>query len=196
MTIIDSATFRNWYRTDIPGDQDLISIILAATDEGVQFICKRQFVVASESSDDATTRAYVPEHCTDVLRIHDCTSVVAVVENGVTLTAGVDYQTEPVQQIAWTGDVKPYEQLRRLNRYWHTDGPRATVTVTALWGLAAIPSSIKTACLVGAKDLADTRDVKLGIASVNEFALRVRENPEVRRLCQGWVRTVESVGIA
>ncbi len=195
MSIVSIADLVAYYRTEIATDEPFLQACLDAADEGVQDLCQRKFVVASTPS----ARTYVPKHCFDVLRIHDCTSVTTVVENGVTLTAGVDYQAETaegVQTVSWAGVVMPYEQLRRFSGTWYTNQGRGTVVATAPWGWAAIPESIKMACRVGAKDLADVRNVKLGIAAVNEFGpLRVRENPAVQRFAEKFLRT-EAFGIA
>lgn len=194
MSIVSVAEFVAYFRSEIQGDETFFQACLDAADEGVQDLCQRKFVVAAAAS----ARSYVPKPCHDVLRIHDCTSVTTVVENGVTLTAGVDFQAETAegpQTTSWSGVVMPYEQLRKFSGTWYTDQHKATVVATAAWGWAAIPESIKMACRVGAKDLADARDVKLGIAAVNDFGpLRVRENPAVQLRAEKFMRT-EAFGI-
>lgn len=192
MSIVAASDLQEYYRSEISGDQAFLQACLDAADEGVQDLCQRVFMVA----DAASARTYVPRECSDVLRIHDCTSVTSVVENGTTLTAGVDFQAEPVQTLSWSGVASPVEQLRRLSGVWYSYRHTGTVVVTATWGWSAIPESIKMACRVGAKDLADARNVRLGIAAVNEFGpLRVRENPAVQRLAEKFMRT-EAFGIA
>lgn len=193
--IITPEEFKTYYRTDIPGDESLIRDCLNAATEGIQGLCQRAFIVADD--DDATARSYAPVPCSQSLRIHDCVSIVSVTENGVTLTVNTDYVEDPLQRIGWDGESVPIERLTRRYSDWATDCGVATVTVTARWGLAAIPASVKTACRIGAKDLCDTREVRLGIANVNEFGpLRVRENPQVRQLVGKHMRPEALFGIA
>ncbi len=197
MSIASVDEFKGFYRTTIDADTPTLQVCLDAAIKGLNRLCGREWVVASTDPDEATARTYRPDECTQWLRIHDCTSIVSVVENGVTLTGNTDYTTDPISTVGWTGETVPVERLKRRYNNWWTDTDIATVTVTGLWGWAAIPTSIKMACYIGTKDLADTRDVKLGIADISQYGpMRVRENPEVRRLASGYIRAEAAFGIA
>lgn len=192
MSIVDLEAFRGYYRTGIASDDPFALSAIAAAESAIQEECQRSFAVAGT----AAARTYVPRPCSGVLRIHDCTTVTSVVENSTTLTVAVDYQKEPVQTVSWSGETRPYEQLRRLSGPWYSYLGTGTVVVTATWGWLAIPPAITEATMIMAKDIYDSRDVKFGIAAVTDFGpSRVRENPKVQQLLAPYKR-VESFGIA
>lgn len=192
MTIISVNEFRDYFRSEVTADEAFIDRALDATDSGIHEFCQRTFTVAAE---EASARTYVPTRA-DVLRIHDCTTVTSVVEGGATLTANTGYVVEPVQTVSWSGEVRPYTQVRRLGSCWYMNQGLGTVVVTATWGWAAIPAAVKQAALIGAKELIDQREVRFGIAAVNDFGpMRVRANPALERLLAPYVRS-EAFGIA
>jgi hypothetical protein len=199
MAILDLSVFTTYYRSEIPTDDPLAKIALDAGIAVVRDMCKRSFDVASTDTNDATTRTYTPGCATTVLRIHDCTQIVSVSESGTALTAGTGYQAETVngtQTIAWDGDTVPYEQLRRLYTCWYTDGPLPTVTVSALWGLAAVPATVTQAAAIAAAEIYDMRDVHNGVLAVTEAGVaRVRENPMINFLLHKWRRAEATFGI-
>lgn len=191
MSILTAEAVEGYYRSEITADRGLIDAACLAADQGIFEICQRKFAVAGS----AAARSYAPRVCSRVLRVHDCTSVTSVVENGVTLTANTDYVCEPVQQVSWSGETRPFEQIRRRSGYWHTDDGLATVTVTAPWGWSAIPAPITQAAYVAVKDILDARETRFGIADISQFGpLRVRQNPMVQQLCAPY-RRVEAFGI-
>lgn len=171
-------------------DADLLSAALLAAERAVNHHCQRRFVVAGT----AVARLYVPDRA-DVLRIHDCTTVTAVTSDGSTVAAG-DRQLEPVNALSWSGDARPYEQIRLLAGSWVCNSGEATVSVTATWGWAAIPAEVTEATKILVKDIVAARDTRFGIAGFTDFAgVRVRENPQVAELLRD-LRRVESWGIA
>ena len=184
---------KEFVRSSLTGVED--AIITNSTDAAIRLVeeqCQRKFTVASTS----TARVFRPDVGTDVLRIHDCTSVTSVVENGTTLTVSTDYQLEPFNGLSWSGHTVPYEQIRRLDACWYTDGPRATVTITAAWGWLEIPAPVVEAMKVLAKDIADHRDVKFGLAGFTEYGgVRTRQAAIITDLTANF-RRVESWGIA
>jgi len=173
-------------------DTDLLTSALLAAERAIGRHCQRKFVVAGVT---ATARLYTPTRA-DVLRIHDCTTVTVVTNDGTTVAAG-DRQLEPVNSLSWSGDARPYEQIRLLSGSWvrHSSG-EATVSVTATWGWSAIPPEVTEATKILVKDLVAARDTRFGIAGFTDFAgVRVRENPQVVELLRD-LRRVESWGIA
>lgn len=144
----------------------------------------------------ATARTFRPLTAgSRLLTIHDCTTITAVTENGTTLTAGTDYQAEPVNGLDRTGATVPYTALRRLGGPWYYDDDTATVSVTAKWGWAAIPDPIIMAFYLLTKDIALARELRGDVAGFNDFgAVRIRQNSQIASLLAPY-RSVESWGI-
>lgn len=162
-----------------------------AANRWVPTYCQRTFDI----SDGSSARVYAPTHPT-VLRVHDFTGTPTISNNGATLTAA-DYQLEPLNGLAQDGTARPYEQIRLLSGYWSQSYDReASVTVTAAWGWAAVPSEVFEATLILAADIYSNRDKRYGIVSFTEFAgVRARQNPVVTDLLAPY-RRVESWGVA
>lgn len=162
-----------------------------AANKWVPTYCQRTFDISSSSS----ARVYAPTHPT-VLRVHDFTGTPTISNNGATLTAA-DYQLEPLNGLAMDGTARPYEQIRLLSGTWsQTYDREASVTVTAAWGWAAVPSEVFEATLILAADIYSNRDKRYGIVSFTEFAgVRARQNPVVTDLLAPY-RRVESWGVA
>lgn len=156
--------------------------------------CQRTFVLA----DTASARLYVPASY-EVVRIHDCTAVTAVSNDGVAVAAS-QYQLEPVNAISWTGEAVPYEQIRMIaSTGWEFgthNAAEATVSVTATWGWASIPYPIIESCKIIAKDILSNRDVRFGLVAVTDVAgVSARTNPIVAAAINSYKR-VEAFGIA
>jgi len=174
--------------TDVPW----LQAALNAGQAQIEQMCQRSFTVAGAS---ATARLYAATPGSSVLRIHDCTTVTAVSEAGAAVASTL-YQKEPVNLIDWAGVARPYEQLRKLNSTWSTDGGEAIISVTGTWGWSAIPASVTEAIYIQAKDIASQRDVRAGVAAFGDFgAIRVRANPTVETLIAPF-RRIEAFGIA
>lgn len=197
MSILDLDVFTSYYRSEISEDDPLAQIALLSGISVVKSICKRSFDLAAG---DPTARTYTPRCDSRVIRIHDCTQVVSVTEAGSTLTAGTGFQAETklgAQTISWEGDTLPYEQVRRLSACWYTYDSTPTVTVTALWGMTAVPAVVPQAAAIAAKDFYDMRDVKMGVLTVTEAGVaRVRQNQAVVELLTPWRRSEAVFGIA
>lgn len=192
MSIVSVEEFKAYYRSELQGDDVLYQSALDAADSAIQETCQRKFAVAGSAS----ARTFAPRALSNVLRIHDCTTVTSVVENGTTLTVNTDHITEPVQTVSWTGETTPITQLRRLSGNWYTDRGLGTVVVTATWGWAAIPAAIKEACRILAKDIAKNRSASFGIAAITDFGpTAIRENRQVGMLIAPY-RRVEGFGVA
>lgn len=185
--------FQDYGRNDLAGSDDLLlQSALDAAEEMINEYCQRSFTVAAAP---ATARQYTPTGPWEqVLRIHDCTTITSVVENGATVDAS-GYTLEPLNALGWSGQAKPYQQLRRYTGGWAWDFGKPTVTVTATWGWVATPDAVKTATLIIAKDIAQQRNTMAGVAGFGEFgAIRVRMNPIAVNLLTP-LRRVEAFGI-
>ena len=147
--------------------------------------CHRQFVIATTSS----ARVFVPTRG-DVAFIDDCTAVSSVSNDGVSV-AGSYYQLEPLNGRTAAGDSVPYDRLRRLSGSWllGTYG-EATLSVTATWGWAAIPTQIIEACKIITRDILANREVKFGIIDATDAgAIVARTNPVVRQAIETYRRS-------
>jgi hypothetical protein len=187
------ATWRAWKgdgASTVPTDA-VIQAAIDAAELNINSYASRKFVVAGS----ATARTYAPDDAC-VLRIHDCTTVTAVTNDGAAVTAGTSgYQAEPFT-VTWAGEQFPYDQLRLLAGYWVRDRGRATVSVTATWGWAALPTAYTEASKILAADILDQKDIRNGVVGFTEYAaVRVRTNPVVRSLLTPY-RRVEAFGIA
>lgn len=115
----------------------------------------------------ATARKFRPDtNRSPHLWIHDAAVISSVTENGVTILPDVNY----VASNQWTddGEWQPIDHLTRYGRYWYTDGPKFTVTVTAKWGWTTMPDGLKFAHAVAAKAYLMERDVAFGLAAITE----------------------------
>jgi hypothetical protein len=187
------SELKDWARSEIPtADDAWITAALTAAELTLDTACGRKFVVATTS----TARVFTPAECSSVLRIHDCTSVTTVVEDGTTLSS-TGWQLEPLNGLSWSGEARPYDQIRLLDGdWWYTDFQRATISVTAAWGWAAIPAPVVEACKILAKDVLSQRDVRFGLVAVTDAAgIAARMNPLVRQTIEDY-RRVESFGVA
>lgn len=192
MAYVSTAELKTYLRNELGtlDDTFLASVVDAAT-TSVNQACQRSFDVAGAGS----ARVYVPNG-SDTLRIHDCTTVTAVTEDGVTLDSTA-YQKEPLNALDWTGEARPYEQLVR------TDGSvwvvavenKASVSVTATWGWSAIPAGVKQACWIMAAEIARQRDVRFGVIDAGDAAgAIVLSNRKVRELLERH-RRPEALGL-
>ena len=172
MPIATLDDVKDFVRTTLTGvEDDIITNSLSAAIGLINETTQRDWSVATT----ATARVYAPDFGSAVLRIHDCTSVTSVVENGATLTAGTSYQLEPLNGRSWSGQAVPYTQIRKLTGSWYVYGGQATVTVTATWGWAAIPAQIVEAVKILTKDIIDHRDIRFGTQVTDMGASRVRQ---------------------
>lgn len=192
MSNVSVATFRAWKNCPTDPTDALIQLAIDAAEEAVNDHCGRVFTVAGGS----TTRLYTPDgpRCT-VVRIHDCTSITTVVDDGSTIAAG-DRQSEPVNGLLANGDSSPFTQIRLLaGAYWSYDEHKATVSVTGTFGWSALPDRYTNAVLILAGDILDQRALQNGIIGFTEYAgIRVKANPMVSSLLRR-LRRSESWGI-
>lgn len=185
---------KDYVRNEKPTtDDDFITAAIDAAEMTLDQACARRFAVAGS----ATARVYVPSVFSSLLRIHDCTTVTEVRENGALVPAS-QYQLEPLNQLDWSGEALPIYGVRRnLGYAWYIDGDRATVSVTATWGWAAIPARIEQAALIIAKEILVNRDeVKLGLVGFSDVGgVTARTNPIVKETIAHYKRS-EAWGIA
>jgi hypothetical protein len=191
VTIVSSTEFTDYVRDEILANGAEVEAILEATDELLADICHRKWEIAG----DASPRVYAPRSWSDSIRIHDCTTVTAITANGAPVSLG-DCQFEPLNNLDWAGNARPFEQIRLVGQQWPFDNFRATVEVTATWGWPTIPARIKRAALVLGKDIGKHRDLSFGTAVVVDYgALRVRQATLIDDLVHNFRRPEAAAGI-
>ena len=179
MSIVTLATFKTYIRDEASGINDAtLQGYIDAASVALGNACGRQWVVASGS---ATARSFKPQGCSARLVINDCTTITSVVDNGVTLVSGTDYEPFPLNHLSAAGETVPYNTLVKPYTAWYTATGLASVVVTATWGWAAIPYQITQACLVLGKELCNNQDIRLGIVGIAEGVVTgIRQNKIVR----------------
>lgn len=194
MSIVDLESFKAYVRNEAQGvDDPILQGYLDAASQALANTCGRQWVVAPGS---ATARTFQPRGCSRVLVIHDCTTITTVVDNGTTLTAGTDYQAEPLNNLSDAGETVPYYRLVKPRSDWYSSTGFASVVITAKWGWAAIPYQIVEACKALGKELVNNQDVRLGIAAVNDVLISgIRTNKVVRDAVDAYQHP-NSIGVA
>lgn len=191
MSNVSVATFRAWKGIPTSPADAVVQAAIDAAEEAINDDCGRIFAVAGSG----TARLYVPTN-TDVLTIHDCTTVTAITESGSAVT--LSYQLEPVNNLTAAGDYSPYTRIRLLGSSWRTTGERgeATISVTATWGWATLPDRYTQAVEILAADLLEQVELRNGIVGFTEYAgIRVKANPMVAGLLKK-LRRAEAWGIA
>jgi hypothetical protein len=158
VSIVLAADFTEYIRSELGSlDERMITQAQNAAEQVVQQYCQRTFEIASVT---ASARLYIPKN-SDLIRIHDCTSVTSITENGTTL-ASTSYQLEPLNGLSATGTVVPYTQARRVYSAWLNYSDTASVSVTATWGWTAVPPAVIEAIKQVGKDMIQMRDTKFG----------------------------------
>ena len=191
---LTEAELKAYVRSEIVTDNNLYVAAINSAEVWLDSKMSRKVVLASVETPAANARVFIPSG-SQVMFIHDCTTITSVVDNGTTLVSGTDYQPEPLNLLSDMGEARPYYRLRRLNGYWYSSINKATISVTATWGWAAIPPMVKEACKIVAKEYFQQRDVAHGLIGITDVGgVGTREN----QLVQDTVRAYQhpnSIGI-
>lgn len=161
------ADWRTWARDEVTADNDEIGAAILAAQQHLDNACGRRFAVASGTS----ARVYTPDRPQTIL-IDDCTAITSIVENGSTLNAST-YQAEPLNNLSPGGETVPFDRVNRLSGCWYRDGRKATITVTATWGWAAVPFQIVEACKIVTKANLEVRDARFGLAAILDSGIGI-----------------------
>lgn len=190
MAYVTLEQFKLYVRSEIGAiDDDDLTAVLTSAEDAVDSYCGRSFDVAGSGS----ARVYVPTG-TDVLYIHDATTVTAVTDDGATLTSGTDFQKEPLNGLVGAMSV-PFYRLRRLENVW-SGTHEATISVTATWGWSATPERVKQATKMLAKELLEARNNKSGYVELGDMAARALTHPKFAMLLDRLRRVDMTTGIA
>jgi len=181
-----------WMRDEVTADDNIIEDAINAAEMMIDNALQRRMIVATSGS----ARVYAPTPGSDVLYIHDATTVTAVVEDGTTLVANTDYQREPLNNLSAAGEVWPFSRIQRLSGSWYTDAGKSTITVTGTWGWAAIPFEVVESCKIVAQDMLEYRNVRFGQVAITDVGgVGSRENMVVKSMIAKY-RGVNTFGIA
>jgi len=194
---LEVEAFKDWARDEVSVDDDLIDQAINAAELAIDNALQRRMVVVTDGAPGLSARAYVPA-ASDLLFIDDCTEVTVITDNGTTLTVGTDYQLEPLNGLSGAGESVPYYKVRRLSGCWYRDGHKATVSVTARWGWAAIPPQVLESCKIVTQDILENRNTRFGLAGISQegFSIRIRENPVVAKMILNYQYATRAIGMA
>jgi hypothetical protein len=199
---ITSSEFKTRFAISVSSDDTRIGVHVTAASREVDSICGRHFGTAT-----STTRYFKPVGPGLVL-VDDCYTVTAVkMDTGddgayaTTLTAGTDYIVEPYNGVGINGQTGwPVTQLKATgySYYFHTHTRRPSISVTANFGWAAVPSDVVEATFLLAHRLYFERDVPSGnVPGSAEFGGAPLRRPwTVERLLQPYIRADRKLGIA
>lgn len=185
--------FNQWYNDDTVADSGLTEAAINASETWIDHNTGRYFNLVTDDT-VASAAQFLPGRCSEILSIYDCTEIDSVVENGTTLTDGTDYSARPLADPTL---ARSFDSLVRFDRFWYTDGRRATVTVTAKWGWTAIPPMVVESCKILTADILSNRSVRNGLVAITPEGIGIgaRTNRTVVDMVNQY-RTVRTWGLA
>jgi hypothetical protein len=168
--------------------------LLSSSTAAVDAFCGQSFQPAAGS---ATARTYAARFCdlVSVAPISSTTDLVVETDTSGNGTFDVtwvatDYQLEPLDRNVAGLTDHPYTAIRAIAaRYFPVDR-QARVRVTARWGWATIPDSIRDATLMHAARLHERRNAPAGIVAGDGFIGRTSlgMDPDVKALLMPYKR--------
>jgi len=164
-------------------DDALLENAVEAASRRIDGECSRRFY----ADGTATARTYAANRPAFLFidDVSTLTGLIVKIDDTIsgtyskTLTAGVDYQTEPTNAIV-QGD--PITLLRALDSVFPVgDNGRALIQVTAKWGWPAVPEAIREATVLLAARQFKRLDSPLGVAGFGDLGAIVvrRIDPDV-----------------
>ncbi len=189
-------TLKAWRRDGTKVSGTLTEESINAATQAIDNALHRRIEKATPGAEGLTTRVYAPGG-SQRLWIDDCTEVVEVVENGVTLAAGVDYQLEPLNGLSSAGEPRPYDRLKRHGQCWYSDDDKATVSITARFGWAEIPPQVIEACKVIADEMCRNPELRFGLVAITDAGgFGARESRTVTKMINDYRSAYKQWGIA
>lgn len=174
-----------------------IAEVLAGVSRDIDGSCHRRFYADLTAS----ARLYdVTDPCQ--VDVDDFWTTTGLVVEGdysgagtfTTLTAS-DYELRPLNGIVDGESGWPYNEFRAVNRRFPCQQLRAGMRVTAKWGWAAIPPSVREACLILSTETLKLPDSVFGAGGYSDFGIiKVRDNPMAARKLSKFVRDPVLVG--
>jgi hypothetical protein len=175
-------------------DDTLLENAIEAASRRIDNECSRRFY----ADQAATARVYASDRH-DMLFVDDVSSttglVVKIDDDGdgtfeTTLTLNVDYQIEPLNNLA---QGKPVLLFRALDTLFPVaSNKRALVEVTAAWGWPSVPDAIREATVLLASRQFKRLDSPLGVAGFGDLGAIVvrRIDPDVAALIEAYKHMV------
>lgn len=169
-----------------------ISAAVSTSSRNIEKYCRRQF----NSAGSASTRKFYPISSTVCLvdDFHTTTGFELTTDtdgDGVYETIWDEdaYILEPLDGIRDGVPGWPYWKIRAVDFNQFYNSRRPNVQLTANWGWASVPVSIKEATLALAEEVFKMKDSPYGIAGFGEFGfVRVRENPKIVSMLKDYRR--------
>lgn len=169
-----------------------IAAAMSTSSRNVEKYCRRQF----NDAGSASARKFYPLS-RDIVLVDDFHTTTGFElrtdddDDGTyeTVWATTDYQLEPLDGIRDGVPGWPYWKIRAVDLYDFRNNRRPHAQVTARWGWAAVPASVKEATLALAEEVFKMKDSPYGIAGFGEFGfVRVRENPKIVSMLKDYRR--------
>lgn len=187
MSYVTLAELKAALRITDSVDDILLNLSITVATSYVNEYCQRVFTPATAP----TQRFYVPTGRMEILQIDDAAEVLEVATDEdldrtfTEILAPIDFELHPINPTT-SGIVYPYVAIRpQEDGYWPVYQSRATVRVTAEFGWAAVPDSVREAALLQASRLFTRLESPLGVAGFGDMgAMRVsfKGDPDVMML--------------
>lgn len=168
-------------------DEDVADALASGADT-INNYCGRQF-----GRVEVATQRSVPVR-NGYLDTDDFYSAAGLVINGYAYAPGGTWVLEPLDGVLNGVPGYPFERITRAYGdhpiYQASSGYAwsAPALVTALWGWAAVPGSIRQAQLMLSADHLKSKDAPFGVAGFGDYVVRVRANPKVQELLDPYRR--------
>jgi hypothetical protein len=178
------------YKIEDSEDDTLLTRALKVATRHIEDkICKRQFNDAGSAS--ARTFSPTNYHTAFVADFHTTAGLIIKTDDNNDGVFETTWTPADYELIRGHGDDPnfPYWRINAVGNRTFPNVRRKGLEVTAQWGWAAVPETIKEATLILAEELWKLKDAPFGIAGMGEFgAVRVRENPKVAALTSEFKR--------
>jgi len=194
MSYVTADDLAAFLRINDSDEHPYLDGLLASASEAVTAYCGQRF---DEADTTATARVFMAENAKWVRcdPISSTTDLVIKTDTGAdgvfdTTWAATDYQLEPLnRQYAGLAD-HPYNLIRATRARWFPVDRRARVEVTARWGWATVPASIRDATMMHAARLHERRNAPAGVVAGDGFIGRTSLgiDPDVQSLLAPFVR--------
>jgi hypothetical protein len=159
-------------------DDALINAAVESASRLIDGYCGRSFFAGGSA-----TRLFTA-YDSLVLQIDDLAGTANLVIESDTAADGsfdttwdlIDYQLEPLNQIADGITGWPYTRIRAVENYiWPTQGGEALIRITASnWGWPAVPDPIEQACVIQSLRIFKRLDSPLGVLGFDGMGVTVR----------------------
>lgn len=188
---ITSGDLKSYGRIGDAVDDPEIAVAITAASRAIDHACNRQFGATATTEERTYEVEWSPTRALWVADVDDVDTTTGLVVT-VSGAAVTDYTLWPrdadKRGRPWTRLLTPTSTPSTLA----TGGGPPTIAVTATWGWAAVPDTIRQATLVQAARFLKRRESPFGIAGSpdlgNEMRLLARVDPDVAVMVQAYRR--------